>query len=57
MQWLALCAATRPFHSLQHLVGGFVGTGEVLTADMIVSEVSGTHCGECYVFTVLCEVT
>jgi hypothetical protein len=34
-----------------------VRTGEVRPADMLGSEVSGTNCGECYVITVLWDVT
>jgi len=39
------------------LYSGVVGTGGVRTAVMLVSEFSGTHCGECHVITVLCDVT
>jgi hypothetical protein len=43
MQWLALSSLMRPFLSVQHLVHGIVGTLEVRPADMLSSEVSGTH--------------
>jgi len=33
------------------LCSGIVGTGEVRPADMLGSEFSGTHIGECYVIT------
>jgi hypothetical protein len=41
----------------RNLCLGTVGTDEVRPADMIVSEVSGTDCGECYVITVFWDVT
>jgi hypothetical protein len=34
-----------------------VGTGEVRPAEMLGSLVSGTHSGDGYVITVLCDVT
>jgi len=39
------------------LFNGIVGTGDVWPADLLVSEVSGTPSGECYVITVLWDVT
>jgi len=39
------------------LFSGNVGTGGVRPADMLGSEVSGTHSGECYVIRVLWDMT
>jgi hypothetical protein len=39
------------------LCSGIVGTGEVRPEDMLRSEFSGTHFGDCYVITVLWDVT
>jgi len=39
------------------LFSGIVGTDEVRPADMLGSEVSGTHPRECYVITDLRDVT
>jgi hypothetical protein len=36
---------------------GIVGTGVMRPADMLGSEVSDTKFGDCYVMTVLCDVT
>jgi hypothetical protein len=35
---------------------GIVSTGAVRPADMVGSDVSGTYCGECYIFALLCDV-
>jgi hypothetical protein len=45
------------FFLFSNLCSGILGTGKVWPADMIGSEVSGTHFGECYVITVLWDVT
>jgi len=53
MQWLALCAATRPFLSVQKRVlqyGAYWLSG---AADLLASEVSGTQFGKCCVITVV----
>jgi hypothetical protein len=55
--WLALCAATYSFFLISVFFSGIVGTGEVRPADTVGSEVSGTYCGERYVFTLLWDVT
>jgi len=39
------------------LRSGIVGTGEVRPAEMVVSEFSESHFGECYVISVLRNVT
>jgi hypothetical protein len=57
MQWLALCAATCPYLSLSILCSGIVGNGELWSADMLRSEVLCAYFGECYVITVLRDVT
>ena len=36
---------------------GIVGTGVTRPADMLGSEVSDTQFGDCYIMTVLCDVT
>jgi hypothetical protein len=45
------------FFPFSILCPGIVGTGEVRTADMLGSEVTGTDCAECYVIAVLWDVT
>ena len=40
-----------------NLFSGIVGIGVAWPADMIDFEFSGVHFGECYVITVLCDVT
>ena len=40
-----------------NLCSGIVGTGVARPADMLDFEISGFHCGECYVITVLWDVT
>jgi len=39
------------------LFSGILGNGGVRPADMLGSDVSGTHSGECYVIRVLLDVT
>jgi hypothetical protein len=41
---------------LSKLYSGILSTGDLLPADMLRSEFSGTYFGECYVITVGCGV-
>jgi hypothetical protein len=57
MQRLALCLATLHFFMFSVLCIGIVGTGDLRPADMLGSEISCAHFGECYVIRVLWDVT
>jgi hypothetical protein len=57
MERLSLCAAKCYFFLFRIMCSGIVGTGDVRTTVTLVSEVSGTHFGECYVITLLWDVT
>jgi hypothetical protein len=57
IKWPVLCAVKCPFLSVNQLCSGIVDTGEVWTADILGSKDSGTHFVECYVSTVLSNVT
>jgi len=57
MEWFALCAARVHFFLFRILFSVIFGIGDVRTADMVVSEFSGTHFGGFCVVTVLWNVT
>jgi hypothetical protein len=57
MQWHALSAATGAILTVSILYMDTVGTRVIWTADMLVSEFTGTHFGECNVIPVLWDVT
>jgi hypothetical protein len=47
MQRLAICSASQHYFLFSILCSVFVGTGEVRPADILCSEVSSFHFGEC----------